>query len=164
MSTIDRKIERYLSRVCENLPIKYRSRASKELNQFIRETIQESAGKDPDILAVRRVLNEIGKPEDVAFSWLASAKEANSDKKSGYKPDLGILELLSLDFMQPETISKIASFMMTLFTVLAIGLVVFGLLAVSTHAISTMLPVFMGCLLALAVVAGRTALQKGWLN
>ena len=164
MSTIDRKIERYLSRVCENLPIKYRSRASKELNQFIRETIQESAGKDPDILAVKRVLNEIGKPEDVAFSWLASAKEANSDKKSNYKPDLGILELLSLDFMKPETISKIASFMMTLFTVLAIGLVVFGLLAVSTHAISTMLPVFMGCLLALAVVAGRTALQKGWLN
>ncbi|MBP3913435.1 MAG: hypothetical protein J6D14_03395 [Lachnospiraceae bacterium] len=164
MSTIDRKIERYLSRVCENLPIKYRSRASKELNQFIRETIQESAGKDPDILAVRRVLNEIGKPEDVAFSWLSSAKEGTTDKKSNHKPDLGILELLSLDFMKPETISKIASFMMTLFTVLAIGLVVFGLLAVSTHAISTMLPVFMGCLLALAVVAGRTALQKGWLN
>ena len=55
MSTIDRKIERYLSRVCENLPMKYRSRASKELNQFIRETIQEAAGEDPDIIAVRVV-------------------------------------------------------------------------------------------------------------
>ena len=80
MSTIDRKIDRYLTRVCENLPIKYRSRASKELNLFIRETILETAGKDPDILAVRKVLEEMGKPEDVAFSWLEQF-----ESEPGYK-------------------------------------------------------------------------------
>ena len=41
---------------------------------------------------------------------------------------------------------------------LAVALVVLGLVALGTHAISTMLPIFLGCVLTLGVVAGRGVL------
>ena len=156
---VKKKVERYVERAVRNMPLKYRGRAEREIRAEIYEAIDVLCGeREPDILEVREILKGIGRPEDKARSWLIKAKQEAGSKKRRLST-YGILELLSFDFISLEKMNALLQGILWVFTVLAVVLVVFGVVALSTHAISTMLPIFLGCVLALGVVAGRGVLN-----
>ena len=130
---IDNKIERYVYRVTSCLPAHDRSRAAKEI------TARESAGRSS------RTAGE---------SALTSAAAHLSDHlKEG-------LSGRRLPVMTLAGAQKIMSVTMAVIMVLAVLLVGFGLLALGTHTINTMLPIFLGCIMALVAVTGRSVLIR----
>ena len=160
---IRRKIERYVGAVTSRLPMRYRSRAAKEITARIQETIDVLCGgeREPDLLEVRGILKGMGRPENVAAEWLAETRKKSA--AGAHSPgSLGILEILTLDFIPLEKLDALLRNILGIFTVMAALLVILGLVALGTHAISTMLPIFLGCVLALGVVAGRAVLGAGY--
>lgn len=174
---VEHKVDRYVEAVCEKLPLKYRRRASGEVRELIYETLSEyTDGREADILDVREVLADIGTPSAMASTWLSSALAAREEeernirskragkahKKEQKAPRRSILEILSFEFVSTEHMRRIMDFMMSILTILAILLISIGLIGIGTHFLTTMLPVFVGCVLALMVAAGRGVLQRDY--
>ena len=156
---IDRKIQRYVKDVVAFLPARMKNGAEQEISEMITDLVRDYAGdREPDILDARKVIEELGDPEMMALSWLETAEEMKSESSSAKHLAAGAgldLELPSL-----EKMNRVLSFLMLIITVMAVVCIGFGLIALGTHLISTMLPVFAGCVLALLSLAGRSVILR----
>ena len=176
---IDNKIERYVYRVTSCLPAHDRSRAAKEISEMITDLVRDYAGDhEPDILDARAVISELGSPEEMASDWLEQKAERTARESAGRSSRTAgesaltsaaahlsdhLKEGLSgrrLPVMTLAGAQKIMSVTMAVIMVLAVLLVGFGLLALGTHTINTMLPIFLGCIMALVAVTGRSVLSR----
>lgn len=166
---VERKVDRYVEAVCEKLPLKYRKRASGEVRELVYDALLDyTDGREADILDVREVLSDLGTPGETASAWLEAALAAREEGSRTRGRDTGrshrgILEILSFEFVSTEHMRRIMDLLMTICTILAVLLISVGLIGISTHFITTMLPVFVGCVLALMVAAGRGVLQRDYL-
>ena len=156
---IDRKIQRYVKDVVAFLPARMKNGAEQEISEMITDLVRDYAGdREPDILDARKVIEELGDPEMMALSWLETAEEMKRESSSAKHLAAGAgldLELPSL-----EKMNRVLSFLMLIITVMAVLCIGFGLIALGTHLISTMLPVFAGCVLALLSLAGRSVILR----
>ena len=154
---IDRKVERYVHEVISHIPAARRTRAARDVSGMVYDMIGDYAGgREPDILDARAVLKVLGDPKEIALTWLAS----DEDEKREGRFAAGGLKLPFSFSLSEGRVRKIVSVMMNICTFLAVCLVALGLLALSTHAINTMLPIFAGCVLGLVVVTGRGVLVR----
>lgn len=157
---IDRKVERYVESVVIFVPASMRARAARDVTDMVNDMIRDyAAGREPDILDARAVIKVLGSPEEIALTWMAANEERKLEKGS----EAGILSGLDLpviSFLSQARMQRYLSRLLSFFTVIAVMLVVFGLLALGTHAISTMLPVFVGLILALVSMTGRGVLIR----
>ena len=158
---IDRKIDRYVEEVLLFLPSRCRAEAEKEITEMLKDLVRDHAGKnEPDILDARAVLAELGDPEIMAMSWLEAREDLKESGMYGKKRS-GILgRRISIDEMSYRKMNKALSVLLLIFSVLAVFFVGFGIIALSTHLITTMLPIFLGCVLGLVGMAGRSVLAK----
>ena len=156
---IDRKIQRYVKDVVAFLPARMKNGAEQEISEMITDLVRDYAGdREPDILDARKVIEELGDPEMMALSWLETAEEMKRESSPAKHLAAGAgfdLELPSL-----EKMNRVLSFLMLIITVMAVVCIGFGLIALGTHLISTMLPVFAGCVLALLSLAGRSVILR----
>ncbi|MDO4620784.1 MAG: hypothetical protein Q4B09_09210 [Lachnospiraceae bacterium] len=172
---IDSKIERYVSKVTAKLPLRERNRANHELFQMIRNLVIDYAGDhEPDVLDARAVLSELGDPEEVAESWMEQIRSERAIQKEsvGWFGEVseaaGILTELRDRASQTKLknvmtfahAQKFFAMFMEICTGLSICLVVFGLLGLGTHAIHSMLPIFVGCIMELLVITGKSVLIR----
>ena len=156
---VETKIENYVKKAVSYLPYKMRTEASADLEEMILDMVRDHAGsREPDILDARAVLRDLGKPEDMALSWIES-QDGKNIQTSGPAAWLAA-HLAALDGLSIEKANHLLHVMTFVLSILAVLFVGFGLLALSTHVIDNMLPIFVGCVLALGVVAGRGALSR----
>ena len=156
---IDRKIQRYVKDVVAFLPARMKNGAEQEISEMITDLVRDYAGdREPDILDARKVIEELGDPEMMALSWLETAEEMKREPSP--VKHLGAGAGLDLELPSLEKMNRALSFLMLIITVLAVVCIGFGLIAVGTHLISTMLPVFAGCVLALLSLAGRSVILR----
>lgn len=156
---IDRKIQRYVKDVVAFLPARMKSGAEQEISEMITDLIRDYAGdREPDILDARKVIEELGDPEMMALSWLETAEEMK--RESSPVKQLAAGTGLDLELPSLEKMNRALSALMLIITVMAVGCIGFGLIALGTHLISTMLPVFAGCVLALLSLAGRSVILR----
>lgn len=146
MKILDRKIAGYTEQAVKYLPVYLRFGAQKEMTELIRQMLEDYSGKkEPDILDLREVLAEIGRPSELAETYLEMRRRRREDREGAHLhlPKLGQI---------PQTLVSV---------ILAVSvlLVLLGVFAVGTHATASMLPVFIGALTALVVVSVR-----GWLS
>ena len=94
----------------------------------------------------------------MALSWLETAEEMKREPSP--VKHLGAGAGLDLELPSLEKMNRALSFLMLIITVLAVVCIGFGLIALGTHLISTMLPVFAGCVLALLSLAGRSVILR----
>ena len=159
---VDRKVERYVQEVVRYVPPAWRGRAAKDVTDMINDMIGDyAAGREPDILDARAVIRLLGSPEEIALTWIASneSRKKEGQSSTGGRTVFGI-PLPDLSFLGSKKMRSVVTIVMNVFSVLAVVLVVLGLLALGTNAISTMLPVFVGCILALVSVTGRGVLIR----
>ncbi len=158
---IDRKVERYVQEVTEYLPGRMRGEAEHELTELLLDLIRDHAnGKEPDILDARAVIDEMGSPELMAMSYLETKGETKTEA-SPFTEGLDALgDALNLDPLTLGKMNRMVTVMLMIFSVLAVVLVGFGIVALSTHAITNVLPIFLGCVLGLVAVAGRSVLAR----
>lgn len=156
---VDTKIENYVKKAVSYLPRKMRAQASTDLEEMIRDMLSDYVPSgEPDILDVRKVLKDLGRPEDIALSWIESQDRKNTHASG---PAAWIAEHLGmLDGLSIERANHLLQAMTFVLSILAVCFVGFGLLALSMHVIDNMLPIFIGCMLSLGVVAGRGALAR----
>ena len=65
MKILDRKIARYTEQAVKYLPVYLRFGAQKEMAELVRQMLEDYSGKkEPDILDLREVLAEIGRPSE----------------------------------------------------------------------------------------------------
>ena len=155
---IDRKIERYVREVMKYLPAGDRGLAQSEITEMLRDMVRDHAGdKEPDILDARAVIEELGSPEIMAMSWLEARHDFGEEDESAL-PITGWLSSVipAIEKISWKKMNRAVSVMLMAFSVLAVFLVCFGIIALSTHMITTMLPVFLGCVLGLVAAAGRS--------
>lgn len=146
---IEKKIQTYIQDVTKHLPMRMRADAASEIRGLIDDMLEDYAGEDgPDILDVRDVLRDLGKPEELAQSYKEQTHIAHEKEKASK----GIFTEDSKQRL--HIISMILTFV-------AVGLVVFGIIGLSVHLVSTMLPIFLGLVIALGVVMSRTFLVEG---
>ena len=168
---IDNKIERYVHRAVSCLPPYDRAKASKEISEMVRDLVLDYAGDhEPDILDARAVISELGSPEEMAAAWLeqkhdamekeAPLRESSFSSAASHLTGRLLGKAKGNRKILPSTalLQKTASIMMAVCTILAVLLVGFGLLGLTTHTINTMLPIFLGCIMALIAVTGRSVL------
>lgn len=142
---IDRKVAGYVRAVTNQVPLRDRGRVDRELTDLIYEMMKEYAGgKEPDILDCRDVLRDLGTPEEVAAAYIET-------KQSGKKPGR------TREFLASRS-GRMLRLVYTILTVLAVCLVAFGLIGLGTQTISTMLPIFLGVVIALMIVLMRSVL------
>jgi len=159
---IDKKIQRYVGDVVAFLPQHRRSWAERELTEMITDLVRDhAAGREPDILDARAVLEELGDPEVMALSWM---EVDDIDERERSSSAVGaVRSAAGRGSGRPAitaSLNRLVSAMLLVFTVLSFVLTGVGIVALSTHAINTMLPVFLGCVLALASLAGRTLMTS----
>lgn len=157
---IDRKIDRYVEAAVSYLPSRYRAEAAAEMKEMLTDLVIDHAGSnEPDILDAREVLRELGAPEIMAMSWLETREDLDGDPSA--RRQMGLVgRLTNMDAPSFNRLNHIVSMMFLVFLVLAVVFVAFGIIALSTHLISTMLPIFLGCVLGLVAVAGRSVLAR----
>ena len=156
---IETRVDNYVKKAVSYLPYKMRAEASSDLREMILDMIRDhAASREPDILDARAVLRELGTPEDMALSWIES-QDGRIPRAAGPAAWL-VSHLAALDGLSIEKANHLLEVMTLVFSILAVLFVGFGLLALSTHVIDNMLPIFIGCVLALGVVAGRGALSR----
>lgn len=156
---VETKIANYVKKAVSYLPYKMRAEAGADLEEMILDLVRDHAGtRKPDILDAREVLRELGRPEDMALSWIES-RDGKNVRTSG-PADWLVSRLAALDGLSIEKANHLLQVMTYVLSILAVLFVGFGLLALSTHVIDNMLPIFVGCVLALGVVAGRGALSR----
>ncbi len=142
---IDRKIERYVRDVAKYVPARDRVRMNRELTDLIHEMVYDYAGSEtPDILDCKDVLRDLGTPEEVAKAYLES-KKSRIEERSHYSSDMAI------DWMQ---------LIYHAMSVIGTILVIVGVIGIGTNQIDTMLPMFLGVVLALISVMGRSVLTS----
>lgn len=152
---IDRKIERYVREATSYLPGPMRAKADKDITGMIRDMVTDHAeGRQPDVLDVREVLRAMGSPEDTALSWYAS----NEDELREGETALRDLALPLIEFFNGEQTRNSVSVLVNVFMAASVCLVGIGLVALGTHTINSMLPIFIGCIMALAAAMGRGVL------
>jgi|GEM_PF-1868889 hypothetical protein len=172
---IENRIERYVTEVTSNLPVYDRGRAGREISAMIRDMIRENAGgREPDILDARAVIGELGSPADMAGAWLEMKEEERirrEEEREAYGPEeeaglsgwfrgaAGEIRRSGLPASH-LTRERVLNAVLAVLTVLAVCLVAFGLIALGTRTIHTMLPVFLGCVMALLVMTGRGVLYR----
>ncbi|MEE3420288.1 MAG: hypothetical protein VZR02_04190 [Lachnospiraceae bacterium] len=146
---VDKKIDTYVDSVTRHLPMRMRGDAAREIRGLIDDMLKDYAGEDgPDILDVRDVLRDLGKPEELAQSY----KEQRHIAVEKEKAAKGIFT---------ETGRQRLHVIYMILTLVAIGLVGFGIVGLGMHIVSTMLPIFLGLVIALGVVMSRTFLIEG---
>lgn len=146
---IDKKIDTYIQDVTKHLPMRMRSDAAREIRGLIDEMLGDYAGENgPDILDVRDVLRDLGKPEELAQSY----KEQRHAAVEKEKTSKGIFS---------QSGRQRLHMIYMILTLVAVGLVIFGIVGLSLHLVSTMLPIFLGLVIALTVVMSRTFLVEG---
>jgi len=156
---IDRKVERYAREVCQYLPQRDRGEAELEITEMLTDLIRDHAGdKEPDILDARAVIEELGDPEIMALSWLETIEDTGYGARPAGTDLIG--KVTGGASLTLTKMNKAVSVMLMLFTVLSVLFVGGGIVALSTHMINTFLPVFLGCVLALVSVAGRSVLAR----
>ena len=139
---IEKKINTYIHNVIVRLPLYARNGADQDLRDMIYEMLDDYAGDhEPDILDCRDVLRDLGSPAEMAEAYKQSVKlerERNREQE-------GVRKL--------TTVSAV----LMVAAVLLIGI---GLVAVSVKLTSSMLPLFIGAVLALVSVTGRGFSQR----
>lgn len=158
---IDKKIQRYVQDVAKYIPARRRKAAERELTDMITDLVRDYAGdREPDILDARQVIEELGEPEMMALSYMESAVETDvhSEERAARPSATGIRE--AFRSLSVAKMNKVLSLVLMVFTVLAVVFICFGMIALGTHMITTMLPVFTGCVLALVSLAGRSVILR----
>lgn len=154
---IERKVERYVEGVISYIPSAQRGRAARDVTDMINDMISDyAAGREPDILDAREVLRTLGSPEEIAVTWMAADEERKLEEEAEKKGRISA----AMRKLPPVLTQRYVSRMMTFFTVLSVLFVIVGLLGLGTHVISTMLPIFVGLILALVSMTGRSVLIK----
>ena len=158
---IDRKIERYVKEVVQYIPSRLRAEAEAEITEMLTDMVRDHAGgKEPDILDAREVLDELGDPGIMAMSWMETRQDLEEESFLD-NPAAKIMGLfISADNESVEKMNRILRLMLMIFSVLAVFFVGFGIIALGTHLIKTMLPIFLGCVLGLLAIAGRSVLVR----
>ncbi len=155
---IDKKVERYVESVVVFVPASMRARAARDVTDMVNDMIRDYAsGREPDILDARAVIKLLGSPEEIALTWLATNEDRKHAKKEGSMFGIGIPWP---EFLSSARTQRYLSAMLSFFTVLSVALIVAGILALGTHVISTMLPVFVGLVLALVSMTGKGVLIR----
>ncbi len=158
---IDRKVERYVEEVVSYVPAVSRGRAAKDVSEMVYDMIRDyAAGREPDILDARTVIRVLGSPEEIAATWMAANKDRKTENTQRAEEFLFGLKLPFVGSMSRGKALRYINLISNLLMVLAAVFVVVGLLAVGTHVIRSMLPVFIGCIFALLSVTGRGVLIR----
>ena len=158
---IDRKIERYVQEVIKYLPARDRGEAQSEITEMLQDMVRDHAGnKEPDILDARAVIEELGEPEIMAMSWLEARHDFGEDREEDPAIAQWMSSFVPADRISWKKLNRAASILLMTFSVLAVFFVCFGIIALSTHMITTMLPIFLGCILGLVAAAGRSVLVR----
>lgn len=143
---IDSKIERYVHEVTRYIPLGERSQVGEELTLMIKDMVIDYAGnKKPDILDCKEVLQDLGTPEEVAEAYIETheARRKAGREKGFFESKKG----------------QLAQLVCTLISIVAAILVCVGIVGLGTHLISTMLPLFLGVILALGTGAGKVIIR-----
>ena len=159
MMVINRKVERYAREVSSFLPSRDRAEAEHEITEMLLDLVRDHAGgKEPDILDARAVIDELGDPEIMAMSWLEAREDSGlNEEQSGFRIGGTVLNTSPLMLAR---MNKAVSVMLMVFTVLAVLFVGLGIVALGTHTINTFLPIFLGCVLGLVSIAGRSVITR----
>lgn len=148
---IEKKINAYIHNVIVRLPLYARNGADQDLRDMIYEMLDDYAGDhEPDILDCRDVLRDLGSPAEMAEAYKQSVKlerERNREQE-------GVRKLTN------EQLLHIMSTVSAVLMVVAVLLIGIGLVAVSVKLTSSMLPLFIGAVLALVSVTGRGFSQR----
>lgn len=140
MKILDRKIARYTEQAVKYLPVYLRFGAQKEMAELVRQMLEDYSGKkEPDILDLREVLAEIGRPSELAETYL-EMRRRRREERAGWQ------------FRLPKP-GQIPQTLISVILAVSVLLVLLGVFAVGTHATASMLPVFIGALMALVVVS-----------
>ena len=140
---IEKKINAYIHNVIVRLPLYARNGADQDLRDMIYEMLDDYAGDhEPDILDCRDVLRDLGSPAEMAEAYKQSVKLERERNR------------------EQEGVRKLTNTVSAVLMVVAALLIGFGLVAVSVKLTSSMLPLFIGAVLALVSVTGRGFSQR----
>ena len=139
---IEKKINAYIHNVIVRLPLYARNGADQDLRDMIYEMLDDYAGDhEPDIL-------------DCRVEELKAYKQSVKLERERNREQEGVRKLTN------EQLLHIMSTVSAVLMVVAALLIGFGLVAVSVKLTSSMLPLFIGAVLALVSVTGRGFSQR----
>lgn len=142
---VSRKIEKYVHEVTLRVPLQDRKRVAEELTRLITDMMEDYAGgKEADILVCRSVLRDLGDPQDVAESYIEEARRRRHPGSAVADSEEKRVDMY-----------RVAHLMYQVLTAVAVLFVGVGLLAFGMHLIDSVLPIFIGLVLALVSITGR---------
>lgn len=143
---VEKKIENYVKEAVSNLPLRARRGAKEALTAYIYDMMDDYAGEgEADIITCRQVLKDLGAPDDMAEMYIDSIREEEGQPARRHR-----------EFrLSGAQVRKVLQVLSSMLIILAGCLVFFGLVALGTKMINSMLPVFVGVVLALITIVIR---------